>query len=63
MPDCERLQLLSIICQTTHDEQKGIQISEQTKQYKTKASNSFQNNAHTNNKIRQEIELFLPRQS
>ena len=31
MQDCERLQLLSINCQTTNDQQKGRQINKQTR--------------------------------
>ena len=36
MPDCERLQLLSINCQTINDQQKGRKINEQTNQDRPK---------------------------
>ena len=51
----ERLQVLSISCQTTKNCQKGRQITEQTKEDKSKTSNSFKNNLNMNNKTKQEI--------
>ena len=61
MWEFERLQLLSINCQTTANQQKRRQINEQTKQDKSKASNSFKNDLHTNNKFQQEIGYFAVR--
>ena len=46
MPDCKRLQVLSINFWTTNDQQKGTQINEQTKQEHPKASNSLKYPAH-----------------
>ena len=59
IPDCERLQLLSINLQTTNDQQMGIQINEQTKQVKSNPCNSSKNNLHTNNSIKQETDYII----
>ena len=51
MPDCDILQLLSINCHTTNDQQKGRKIKKQDKNWK--------NNPHPYNKSRQEIDYFI----
>ena len=54
MPDCKQLQLLTVNYKTTSDQQKELQINEQTKQDESKPKNSFKDNPYTNSEINQE---------
>ena len=63
MPDCKRLYLLNINCQTKKINKKEDKLMKKLnkikiKIIKSKASNSFKNNLHNNNKIKQEIDYY-----
>ena len=51
--------LLSVICQTKKQPTEGKTNYWKTKQDRSKASNGFKNNFHTNNKIKQEMDYFI----
>ena len=60
MLDSGWLQVLSINCQTINDQHNARQINEHIKQGKSRACISFKNYQNTYDKIKQEIDYFIP---
>ena len=61
MPDCERLELLNINCDTTEADQNKGQVNKQSKEDKSKTKNNFKINLKLDSKNNKEMDNFLKR--